>query len=121
MTETQGNRDVLLEILKWTKFQGMLQVKQILETNLDTDTKKLVYELSDGRSSPDIAKKVNVTAQTVRDYWKAWALILIVELHPEYKKRYCKIFSLKDVGIVVPANAVSSNKGVSNEETDGKK
>lgn len=103
MTEDQGNRDVLLEILKWTKFQGMRQVKQILENNLDTETKKLVYELSDGRSSPDIARIVAVSDQTVRDYWKAWAPVQIVEIHPDYKKRYRKMFSLKEVGIPVPS------------------
>ena len=116
MTDNQGNRDVLLEILKWTKFQGMRQVKKILEDNLDTDTKKLVYELSDGRSSPDIAKVVSVTDTTVREYWRAWAPILIVEIHPNYKKRYCKVFSLKEVGISVPNYQEPTEK----QETDSK-
>ncbi len=95
-------KDALIEILKWTKFQGMQQVKQVLETNLDNDAKKLIYELSDGRSSPNIARIAKVSPPTVRDYWKLWGPMGIVEIHPDYKKRCRRIFSLKEVGISVP-------------------
>jgi Fic family protein len=93
----------LEQLLRWTKFQGMQQLKQILETTLDNDTKKLVYELSDGRSSPAIASIVDVSDRTVRDYWKTWAPMGIIEIHPNYKRRYCKIFSLKELGINIPS------------------
>jgi transposase len=102
MNNDQEIKDILREILKWTKFQGMQKVKQVLETTLDIDTKKLVYELSDGVSSPKIAKIVGVDPTTVRDYWRDWAILGIVEIHPEYKRRYRRIFSLKEVGIEVP-------------------
>lgn len=120
MTENQGNRDVLLEILKWTKFQGIQQVKQILEANLDNDTKKLVYELSDGRSSSAIATIAKVSRCTVRDYWKLWAPMEIIEIHPDYKKRYRKIFSLKEVGITVPTYEEPTDKqdGATEENND---
>jgi len=94
-------KDILKEILKWTKFEGMQKVKQVLETTLDNDTKKLIYEMSDGKSSPTIAGIVKVDPTTVRDYWKDWAILGIVEVHPDYKKRYRRIFSLKEVGIEV--------------------
>ena len=102
MDNDQEIKDILKEILKWTKFEGMQKVKQVLETTLDTDTKKLIYELSDGISSPKIAKIVGVDPATVRDYWKDLAVLGIVEIHPEYKRRYRRIFSLKEVGIEVP-------------------
>lgn len=95
-------KNILKEILKWTKFQGMQKIKQVLETALNTDTKKLVYELSDGISSPKIAKIAGADSSTVRDYWRDWAILGIVEIHPEYKRRYRRIFSLKEVGIEVP-------------------
>jgi len=95
-------KNTLIEILKWTKFQGWQQVKHVLETTLDNDTKKLVYELSDGVSSPAIARIAKVSPSTVRDYWKLWAPMGIVEIHPDYKKRYRRVFSLKEVGIAVP-------------------
>ena len=102
MDNDQEIKDILKEILKWTKFEGMQKVKQVLETTLDNDAKKLIYEMSDGRSSPAIARIAGVSPLTVRDYWKEWAILGIVEIHPDYKKRYHKVFSLKEVGIKVP-------------------
>jgi len=102
MDNNQEIKDILNEILKWIKFEGMQKVKQVLETILDNDAKKLIYELSDGRSSPAIAGIAGVSPPTVRDYWKEWAVVGIVEVHSDYKKRYRKVFSLKEVGIEVP-------------------
>lgn len=102
MNENEEIKEILKKILKWTKFQGLQRVKQILENTLNSDTKKLIYEFSDGRSSPAIAGIAGVSAQTVRDNWKDWAILGVVEIHPDYKKRYHRIFSLKEVGIEVP-------------------
>lgn len=102
MNDDQGIKDILKEILKWTKFEGMQKVKQVLESTLDNDDKKLIYDLSDGRSSSKIARIAGVSGQTVRNYWKEWAVLGIVEFHPEHKKRYHRIFSFKEVGIEIP-------------------
>ncbi|MCK4443486.1 MAG: helix-turn-helix domain-containing protein [Thermoplasmata archaeon] len=102
MDSDDETKDILREILKWTKFQGMQNVKQVLENTLDTDAKKLIYHLSDGRSSPDIAAIAGVTSTTVRQYWKDWSAIGIVGLHPDYKKRFHRVFSLELVGIEIP-------------------
>jgi len=107
-------KGILKEILKWTKFEGMQKVKQVLETSLDTDVKKLAYELSDGVSSPKIAKIVAVASSTIRDYWKDWAVLGIIEIHPKYKKRYRRMFSLKEVGIEVPE---AQDRAETEEET----
>ena len=101
MNNDQEIKDILKEILKWTKFEGIQKVKQVLENTLDDDTKKLIYELSDGRPSPEIARIARVTPPTVRNYWKDWAILGITEIHPDYKKRYHRVFSLKEVGIEV--------------------
>ena len=102
MDNDQETKEILREILKWTKFEGMQKVKQVLETTLDNDAKKLIYELSDGRSSPKIAEIAGVAPPTVRDYWRDWTVLGIVEIHPDYKRRYHRIFSLEEVGIEVP-------------------
>lgn len=102
MNNDQEIKDILREILKWTKFQGMQEVKQVLEAALDNDNKKSVYELSDGRSSSAIAKIMAVSDQTVRNYWKDWTVLGIAEVHPDYKKRCRKVFSLREIGIVFP-------------------
>ncbi|MDH5754434.1 MAG: hypothetical protein OEY95_04435 [Candidatus Bathyarchaeota archaeon] len=121
VNENKEIRDILREILKWIKFEGMQKVKQVLENTLDTDTKKLVYELSDGISSPKIAKIAGVDPATVRDYWKDWDVLGIVEIHSDYKKRYRRIFSLKEVGIEVPEakeNAETKEEAVEGEESE---
>ena len=117
MNDDQEIKDILKEILKWTKFEGMQKVKQVLEDTLDNDDKKLIYELSDGRPSPKIARTVRVSDQTVRNYWKAWAVLGIVEIHPDYKKRCRRVFSLEDFGIEVPViKATTADKGNSGEK-----
>lgn len=121
MNDDQEIKNILREILKWTKFQGMQKVKQVLETILDTDTKKLVYELSNGISSPKIAKVVGVDQTTIRDYWKDWAVLGTVEVHPDYKKRYRRVFSLEEVGIKVPEvkeNAETKEEAAEGEESE---
>jgi hypothetical protein len=95
-------KNLLREILKWTKFDGLQKLKGILETTLDDDAKKLVYHLSDGSDSRQIASKVRVSDWTVRNYWKKWAVLGIMEPCPKYKGRYWKLFSLEEIGIEIP-------------------
>lgn len=93
---------LLEEILKWIKFEGRIKAIEIFRSELDNDLKKLIYELSDGKSSVEIAKSTNVTSQTVRDYWHRWAEKGMMEICQGYKRRYCRIFSLKELGIEIP-------------------
>lgn len=117
MNDNEDIKNILKEILKWTKFEGMQKVKQVLEATLDNDTTKLIYESSDGMSSPKIAKIAEVAPPTVRDYWKDWSVLGIVEIHPDYKKRYRRIFSLREVGIEVPV--VEEKTEAQEEKTEG--
>ena len=122
MNEDKDIKDLLKELLKWTKFEGMQKVKQVLEDTLDSDVKKMTYELSNGLSSPEIAQAVGLDSSTVRDYWKDWAIIGIVEIHTEFKKRYRRIFSLREVGIEVPkTKAVPTVKAEDQETNEGEK
>lgn len=93
---------LLEEIAKWTRLQGKQQAKKIVESLLNDEKKKLIYHLSDGRSSPEIAKIAKVDSSTVRDYWKSWVAEGIVELHPEYKRRYRRVFLLEELGLEAP-------------------
>jgi|WetSurMetagenome_2_1015567.scaffolds.fasta_scaffold190307_2 hypothetical protein len=118
MNDDKEIKDILLEILRWTKFEGLQKVKVLLESTLNTDTKKIVYESSNGLSSPEIAQIGGIAPHTVRDYWKDWAILGIVEIHPSFKKRYRRIFSLKEVSIELPASKVSSNPKDAEEVED---
>lgn len=107
--------ELLEKILKWTKFQGKRKAKDILTSLLDDNKKKLIYHLSNGRSSPEIAEKAKVDPSTVRYYWRKWAAEGIVEIHPDYKKRYRRLFELKDFGIEVPEVVETSDEADEDE------
>ena len=91
-------------ILKWTRFAGMQQLRDILADNLKDDASMLIYEYSDGkRSTREIAKLVGLKSnQTVVNYWKRWMPLGIVEPSPQHKGRFQRICSLEEVGLTVP-------------------
>ena len=89
-------------------------IKRTFDENLKTDTEKLVYDLSDGKSSPFIASTVGIDPSTVRDYWRKWADAGMMEVCPKYKRRFCKLFSLGELGIEMP----DSTKGPTATEDD---
>jgi len=93
---------LLEEILKWIKFEQRRKAIGLFKSELDSPIKKLVYELSDGKSSPEIAKTVKIDSSAVRDYWHRWAEKGMMEICQGYKRRYCRIFSLKELGIEIP-------------------
>jgi len=92
------------QLLKWTRFAGMRQLRDILAENLDDDTLMLIYEYSDGkRSTREIAKLVGVKSnQTIVNYWKKWRSLGIVEPSSKHKGRLQRICSLERVGLTVP-------------------
>jgi len=94
----------LEEILKWIKFAGSREVRTVLMSTLDTEQKRLIYHLSDGkRGSVDISKMINVSDSTVRRYWESWARLGIMEpLRVRGGTRYKKCFELEDFGFTIP-------------------
>ena len=112
--------EILREILKWTKFAGAREVRNILLTALDTEQKRLIYHLSDGnRGSVEIAKAANVGDSTVRRYWGLWARQGIVELlKVRGGERYKKSFELEDFGFIIP-QVKTEKKGENQIKTGG--
>ena len=94
----------LREILKWTRFSGMQQLRNVLLNILKTDTEKAIYELTDGkRSTREIATLVGVKSHaTIAAYWKKWSKTGIVQPTQRIPGRYQHICSLEEVGIEVP-------------------
>ena len=94
----------LKELLKWTRFTGMQQLKNVLSHNLKIDVEMLIYELSDGtRSTRELARVTGIGSNaTIAAYWKKWSKVGIVEPSPNYRGRYQRICSLEDVGLTVP-------------------
>lgn len=104
MQQSNEQIEVLREILKWIKFTGAKEVKNVLVATLDTEQKCLIYHLSDGnRGSVEIAKIANTSDTTVRRYWLSWARQGIVEsFRVRGGERYKKSFELEDFGIEIP-------------------
>lgn len=98
--------ELLQEMLRWTRFQGMLRAKDILEDTLLKGQERLIYHLSDGKSSREIGRILGVGKNTVLGLWKRWNTIGIVEPVREGVRgggtRYRRVFDLGDFGIVIP-------------------
>ncbi len=95
--------ELLSEILHWIRFQNRQVLKAALDDILATPTDKLIYELTDGKSSqPDIAKRAGVSQPTVSNKWKAWRSFGIVYDTTDETGRCRHLASLRSFGIDVP-------------------
>lgn len=94
--ENKDTRELLQEILKWVRLQGHhLLATVILPTILDSEEKRKVYEMTDGRNSVDeISHEVGVSMGTISNWWNRWHEkgLLFKE-----GKRYKKLVSVKGV------------------------
>jgi hypothetical protein len=111
------------QILKWTRFAGVQQLKNILSQNLQNDTAALIYEFSDGsRGTREIARLVGIRSHvTIARYWEKWSRLGIVEPSPPYQGRYRRICSLEEVGLTVPPipqAGATTNQGEQEPEAD---
>lgn len=110
----------LNELLKWSKFAGMQQLRNILTQNLKTDTEMSVYELSDGsRGTREIAVLAGIGSNaTVAAYWKKWSKIGMVEPSKKFQGRYQRICSLEEVGLTIPELPRKTQNEVSTERVE---
>lgn len=105
--EKMDEKQLLREILKWTKFAGMNQVKAILETQLATDTDRLIYQRSDGtRGTVELGNLVGLSKDTVNNMWESWIVMGLGEDIPvRGGARFKRSFDLQEFGIKVPEKA----------------
>lgn len=111
MSQNDEQTAILKEILKWIRFTGAKEVKNVLLNALDTKQKSLIYHLSDGNhSSAEIGKSAGVSDMTVRRLWAAWARLGIVEsIKVRGGDRYKKSFDLEDFGLEIPEDINKDN------------
>lgn len=107
--EQETELSVLKEILRWMKISGMKQVKSLLAETLPDETKRIVYQLSDGtRGITELMKLSGIkSTATIYKMWKQWMLIGIGEaISVSGGQRFSRFFSLDDFGIDVnlPSN-----------------
>lgn len=108
----------LKDLLKWTRFAGMQQLKSIIVSTLQNDDQRLVYEFSDGENSTrEIARIIGLGSKsTVEKYWEKWAKLGIVQPAPKVQGRMQRICSLDELGIEVPKVKKESESQSAHEE-----
>jgi hypothetical protein len=92
------------ETLRWIRFQSLPSLKMTLEKILNTDKKKQIYELTDGKNSSRVIETiVKVDHTTVVDYWNEWTVQGILEKEGAGGRSttFHKIISLPSIGIPV--------------------
>lgn len=107
---------VLKEILRWVKFSGMKEVRGILTSALDSDQKRIVYQLSDGsKGIIEIGKAVGIkSTATIFKLWKQWTRQGLGESIPvPGGQRFKRSFDLEDFGfnVEVPGEQPESEQG----------
>jgi hypothetical protein len=106
MSEEEQTR-LLREILKWTRFAGMKEVKAVLTSALDSEKKKIAYHASDGeKSTRDVASVAGFGSKTtVADLWKVWKKLGLGETSTTMGggDRFKRAFDLEEFGIEIPA------------------
>lgn len=110
--------ELLTELVKWTRFEGIQKARQILADSLKKDSEKLAYHFSDGRGSAEVAKVAGVSDFAVRSYWKKWQALALVVPSNKYKGRFQHVFSLEDLGFEVPLKSSSHQGSAPNVEAE---
>jgi len=97
----------LEEIAFWLRFQGKPKLKEVLEAELTTDPKLVVYEMTDGlRSRREVAKIAKTSHFNVQHWWKRWYQLGLLTESEKFKGRPKRVISLNEVGIRVPSSKV---------------
>lgn len=99
----QRNQDILEDIATWIKIGNFESVKKILESTLKTPEEKLVYHLSDDKTTREITAACGVSIGTISKYWNTWYKIGIMKaVSVRRGDRFVKKFNLEDFGIEIP-------------------
>lgn len=97
------NQQLLREIARWSRFQNIGKLKEVLTAELDSDEKKLAFENTDGaKGIKEIAQISGAPQDTVYSWWKKWSRLGILEPSKSREGRLVKICSLEDVGMKIP-------------------
>lgn len=105
------NQKLLREIARWSRFQNIGRLKDVLVVELDSDEKKLAFENTNGmKGIKEIAQASGAPRDTVYSWWQKWSRLGILEPSESREGRLAKICSLEDVGIKVPKTVGPKDK-----------
>jgi len=111
------NQKLLKEIARWSRFENIGRLKEVLTAELDSDEKKLAFENTDGtKGIKDIFQICGTPQDTIYGWWKKWFRLGILEPSESREGRLVKICSLEDVGMKMPKAITSKEKATLPEE-----
>lgn len=95
--ELNETNELLRQILKWQKLQGYQTLRLLLPKLLDTDKKRQVFDLTDGKTGvSEISKQVGVALGTISNWWQSWHTLGVLE---KSGRQYIKPLSLRDISL----------------------
>lgn len=90
------------DIVTWLQVAHGSALKEKIEALLDSGSKRIVYQYSDGQhSTRALAELAGVGDKAVRGWWREWAAHDVVEVS-DVEGRFKRKFDLARVGIEVP-------------------
>lgn len=106
---SEGQTEILEEMLNWIRFMGMNEARDVIDGALSYEdnqekerSARIAYELTDGTNSTyDIAEHIDFSHQWVSDRQMEWAKLGIVEKSAE-NQPYEHLASLTELGIYCP-------------------
>jgi len=91
------------ELIAWQRFESLPKLRTVLVKELDSDAKKVDYEMTDGeKSRRDIALALGISDDNIQRWWEKWYELAVVRPSEKFKGRPQHIVSLEDVGIKFP-------------------
>jgi hypothetical protein len=90
---------LLNETVRWLRFQGLEKAKAAVAEHLDTDKKKLVFDLTDGKGTQaSISKEAGVSTASLYYWWNEWYAAGIVTKEGD---KFCHLFKLSEIGLSI--------------------
>ena len=110
-------QSLLEDISAWLKLISAEKIKNILEEELDSPRKKLVYHYStEDKSTRTISDLSTMSRGSISNYQKSWYNIgLMKKIQIQGKERYVKNFDLEDYKINVLNNKSNAQQTTETE------
>jgi|SRR5439155_9166595 len=85
---------------RWLRILALPGLRERLSAALDSDTKRRIYQHSDGRTIREVATASGAGFGTVQRCWQDWSEAVLMDL-TETAGRYRRLLSLAEVGLSV--------------------
>jgi hypothetical protein len=108
--------ELLTDAVRWLRFQGLEKAKAAVAEHLDSESKKRVFDLTDGvRAIRNISTITGVAISTISIWWNDWYAAGILT---KDDGKYRQLFKLSEVGIKAVTDEQSPNKKRRNERSN---